>query len=243
MQKRNYMDIHTHILPGVDDGSSSMEESLQMVDMAYREGIRIIMATPHYGKWNPGYDTNRAVEVFKKLYGHVKRRYPDIKMFFGNEIFYQSSVLDDLRTKKAQTLGGTDYILVEFDYGAEYKKLSKSVNEIVYAGYRPVIAHAERYTELYKDPDRVKELVDEGAYIQINTRSFMGGRFNKRAAWCRELLKSGLVHFVASDCHNTDTRKPLMKTAVEEMEKVAPEAVIENVIRNNIIKLAKNEII
>lgn len=246
-RSRRYMDIHTHILPGVDDGSSNMDETMKMVDIAYREGIRIIMATPHYGAWNPGYDKSEAVAACRRVRDRMRGVYPDMNLYIGNELYYNPGIVEDLKSGKALTLGGTSYALVEFAVDESYKMIYSGLREFIMEGYRPVIAHIERYRYLQNDIDRVKELVELGAYVQINARSFLSGRVDKRSSkrtsWCVELLQNDLVHFIASDCHNCESRSPIMETAVRQMVRFTDKETVYRIVHTNIIKLMQNEFI
>lgn len=238
-----YIDIHAHIIPGVDDGAETMEESMSMIETAYQEGIRAIIATPHYGKWNPDYNKAYALGRFRELYAEVKKVHPDMKLFFGNEIFYGAEVIEDLRSGRAMTLGGTDYVLVEFSTEAEYSTIAEGLREFVSAGYRPVLAHVERYSSLHGDLKGVRELIENGTYIQVNARSYLGKITSRRTLWCRRLLDERMVHFIASDCHDAAARKPVMKSAVDEMLRIAWDDIVTDVVHTNIMKLVKNELI
>lgn len=242
-QNWKYMDIHTHIVPGVDDGSRDMEETMKMVEIAYQEGIRIIMATPHYGKWNPEYDKEEAVRACRKVRDWVKAIHSDMSVYMGNEIYYSPGIVDELRQGKARTMGGTDYVLVEFAVDGDYDEVYCGLRDFVMAGYRPVLAHIERYQCLQKELERVKKLMDLGVYMQVNARSFLGGRFHKRTAWCIKLLENQMIHFVASDCHNCEGRKPIMKTAVRRMLELTDEETVERIVQTNVIKLIQNKYI
>ena len=244
MEKRwKYVDIHTHIVPGVDDGSSRMEESMRMVKMAYDEGVRVIVATPHYGLWNPTYDREKALRACHSLRDNVARLYSDMKVYTGNEIYYSPGIVEDLDEKRALTLGGTDYVLMEFSVNEERDAIVNAVRELVMAGYRPILAHVERYEKLRRDVEEVRRLMDAGAYIQINTNSFMGSRRDRRTAWCAQLLRERCVHFVASDCHNCGSRKPLMETAVRRMIAMSDVQTVKRIVHTNVMRLVKNQYI
>ena len=242
-QIRNYIDIHTHILPGIDDGSSCMAETMEMIRIAYDEGIRVIIATPHYGKWNPDYDKDEALKKLSLVREQVEKRYKDMKIYLGNELYYTPGIIEDLRQGKALPLGGTDYVLVEFGVKQEYEQLYDAVRLLVTEGYRPVLAHIERYQCLRGQLACVEELISLGAYMQVNARSFLGGRFDKRTAWCSKLLSNDLIHFIASDCHDSEVRTPIMDTAVKKMLEKTDEQTIDRIIRTNLIKLIKNKFI
>lgn len=235
------MDLHTHIVPGVDDGASSMEEALNMADQAYREGIRVIIATPHFGMWNPDYDPVQAEEQCIQLKKEVRRHHPDMNLYMGNELFYSSGMLDALRQGRARTLGGTDYILVEFGVKTSWDDMHQAVRACVLDGFRPIIAHVERYRCLQKKLDLVEALAEDGALFQVNARSFLGGKLDAKTSWCRKLLDEELVHFIASDCHNAEARQPVMAQAVEKLLTFTNEKNVERIVKNNVIRMMQNK--
>lgn len=239
----NIIDIHAHILPGIDDGSRSMDETMAMLQQAYDEGVRAIFATPHCGVANPGFDRVKAEQVLEEVQRECRARFSDLFILKGNELFYSSGILQRLNNGEVNTLIGSDYILVEFASDVSYKELERAMRELITGGYRPVLAHAERYMCLIKDQDLTEDLVKQGVYIQINSSSLMRGRFNKRMRWCRRLVERGLVHFVATDCHNTDSRKSEMKAAIEKLRDVTDEETVRDMVYRNGIRIMKNEYI
>ncbi|MGN0704381.1 MAG: CpsB/CapC family capsule biosynthesis tyrosine phosphatase [Lentihominibacter sp.] len=241
--KWKLMDIHTHILPDIDDGAGDIEEMTKMIAQADEEGISVIIATPHYGISNPAYDPAKAQEALKTARQVLRESYPHIRMFMGNELYYSPGIIEDLKSGRALTIGGTDYVLVEFPTDIAFDQLTAAVRAFCSEGYRPVVAHIERYSCLFRELDRVHELISLGAYTQVNARGFLAGRFDRCGGWCRNLLKDGVVHFVASDCHNSSTRNPVMRSAVEAMLKTAGEEKVKQIVNTHIIKLIRNEFI
>lgn len=251
MNKSVYMDIHAHIIPGVDDGSQSVEESVKMLEQAYNENIRVIIATPHFGIRNPEYNDNTAVKRLNELKKIANRKFPGLKLFMGNELYYSAGTLESLKKKWAHTLGGTNYVLVEFSTDDEYDKIARAVEELRWNGYWPIIAHAERYQCLVEDMDLVQQLVENGAYVQINARTFIRTKkkrekkkrffLEQNREWSMELLKRGLVHFIASDCHSTGTRRPVYESAVREIIEQGGEQGLRSIVKTNIVKLVRNE--
>ncbi|MDD4200440.1 MAG: hypothetical protein PHS19_03525 [Eubacteriales bacterium] len=255
--KEIYMDIHSHIIPGVDDGSKSMEQSIKMMDQSYDQGIRVIIATPHFGVVNYDYDLGYAKAALRELKLETEKRHPDLKIFMGNEIYYTQGIAEDLLAGKAKSLAGTAYVLVEFNTGVEADMISRAIDEFNLNGYKPIIAHAERYECLEGSEAAVRELIDRGAYIQLNCRSILGGRnpgagrkkrktgfsLEDRAKWCRKLLEADLVHFIASDCHDEGNRAPIFKDAVSTMLRWIGEEKTLQIVNRNIISLIRNEAI
>ena len=191
------IDIHSHILPGVDDGSSSMKESMRMLELARKQGVVGVFATSHYSKAFPNRNPRRLLEVCKELSlrerkraekaeGEDKRR---VHIWPGQEVFYSNEVVDLLLDGKILTLAGSDYVLTEFLPGVSYSQITKAVQELTRVGFRPVIAHAERYQTLRSSDSKVTELIDQGAYIQLNYRSIGGKWHDPHTKWCKKLLK------------------------------------------------------
>lgn len=238
-----YTDIHTHIMPGIDDGASDMDEVMKITEMAYNEGIRAIFATPHYGKWNPNYDKDNALSIFNDMKEHIQSKYDDMDLYIGNELYYSTNTVKDLKEGKASTMAGTDYVLVEFSANEDHERIYAGLKTLVIEGYRPILAHTERYVALQKKLPEVRSLVDMGAYIQVNTRNFLKGSLDKRAAWSKKLLKNDLIHFVASDCHDSRARTPVMKSAIEKMLDIAGKEAVECIVSTNVNKLMANQYI
>lgn len=228
-----FLDIHSHILPEVDDGSRGMDETLKMLQAAYEEGVRIIIATPHYipGRHNKSVDNLN--QIYHQVCVQAEKSIPNIKILLGNEIYFKESAVEDVKRGRALTLAGTDYVLVEFRMTSEIKDIFRAVRLFSEAGYRPVIAHMERYGCLYKKENTIHELIDAGAYIQINAESFMGGILDRNAAYCRRLLEFGMVHFLGSDCHDLTSRRPQMRTPLASLKKDMYAQQIQKIMSTN----------
>ena len=228
-----YFDIHTHIVPGVDDGADSLEESLEMISQMREQGVLNIVATPHY----PDGKTEKIKDAFDMLKKSVEDKYPDMKLYLGNELLNGPGVIEALKDKKALTIADTKYILVEFLPGDSQRKIYSALREYILEGYIPIVAHVERYEALHKNYDFLDEIINMGAYIQMNTESLVGGMFDRRAAYCRKLLENGYIHFLGSDCHGAQKRRPLMKHAIEKLKpgfvnsKLAEKILFENPIK------------
>jgi len=247
-----YIDLHTHILPGIDDGAESYEEALRMAGTAYEEGIRLIVATPHYGIMNPGFNRFKAEEVFDKMKIMIQEEHPDLELLMGNEIFYTGpTVIDALAKGDAIAVADTDYVLVEFSPADSFKFIHDGIRNLTQAGYKPILAHSERYEALYKEPYLVQDLIDAGAVIQINSRSLLRRRANlrgvlrgktdRRAIWVKELIKKDLVHLISSDCHNDGSRAPMMAAAADKLRSVTDEETFHKIMNDNPKRILENK--
>ncbi len=236
-----YTDIHSHILPGVDDGSKNMEETLALLKLCYEEGTRRIFATPHYVPGHKSASPEHLRKLRTEVAEKIKETYPDMELYGGNEIYYKEGVVKDVKAGKVLTLADTDYCLVEFNTRLEYKKIFHAVKEFTEAGYRPILAHVERYDCLYQQSELIEDLIDAGAYIQINAESLLGGLFDRHSKYVQKILKDGLVHFIGSDCHRLDFRKPRMGSVFQKIKNEAVKEEIEEIMAVNVEKLLKNE--
>lgn len=238
-----YIDIHSHILPGVDDGAEDMEMSMTMVDMAYKQGVRTMIATPHYYPGHMRYPKEHLEEVYNETVSVIKEKYSDFTLLLGNEIYYRDEVVEKLKNRRIFTLADTHYILVEFSTAVEYNYICEAVRKFLDAGYYPILAHIERYACLWKNEKRVGELIKMGAYMQINAENFQGGFFSAEKRYCFKLIKNGMVHFLGSDCHNTGGRGPDLKQAADYLEAKLEPKIFDRIMSRNPKKLLDNQYI
>ena len=201
-------DVHCHIMYGVDDGAKDKEQSARMLEIAYKEGIRNIILTPHYRHPYEEEEKEIVEKRFRKLKAYVEKKYSDMNLYMGNEIFYYNGVEKDLQSGNASTMAGSRYVLLEFMPGAPYSYVKGAVSAMFRNDYIPILAHIERYECFLKDFEKVWEIKERGALIQVNAKSIMGGHGGKEKRFCRKLIKHDLINFVGTDAHRDDTRKP-----------------------------------
>ena len=222
------IDIHSHIIPFVDDGSSSIEQSLSMIDEAINQGITDIICTPHYRKNTFIVSADEIKENYLILKEKAKEK--SIKIFLGQEIYCRKTeeVIEMLHNKTVLPLNNSRFILLEFSYTEKI-----DISEVVYIanlkGYLPIIAHIERYH--YLDLDAVKEIKSSGGFIQINASSLMGKEGTKQKKFILALLKERLVDFVASDIHQG--RKNWMNKAYNLVGKKFGQEYSQKIFMNN----------
>ncbi len=217
-------DIHSHILPGVDDGAKDLSMAAAMVRQAYAEGIRQIVATPHYtpGKQNPSVKTLR--ERLDMLQTAVSDEFADLEIYLGNEIFYSPSVIDDLDMGKIMMMpegiaGMMDHtVLVEFAPGELYPIIYDAVKRLTLYGYIPILAHVERYREI-EARNAYQELKEAGAQFQINTAGLKNGYQAQFTKTARKLIRDGWADYLGTDAHNLNLRRADTKETVEYISK------------------------
>lgn len=206
-----FTDIHTHVLPGVDDGAADMHEACELVRMAWQNGTRTMFLTPHYRgiyKKNTPAWLRESFSLFRQM---VDEEVPGMQLYLGNELHFEADAPDKLLEGSVLTLNDSQYVLLEFRMSVLRSQIITGVSETIRCGFTPIIAHAERYDIFRKDPTLTDEVLEMGARIQLNCDSVMGahGFFVKR--FCHRLLKQQKAHFIASDAHNKEKRPPLLR--------------------------------
>ena len=195
------IDIHTHILPNVDDGSDSLETSIYLLKQEINEGITKVILTPHQNKKT--LDKDNLINKFNRFKEEVKDL--NIEILLGSEIYYYEELKDDLKNGKILTINNSKYFLIEFSTRTEF-----NIKDIVYdyhiLGYKPIVAHIERYD--YLSLEDYYE-ISKYALIQVNSKSFFEKDYKKT---CMLLLKNNLIDFIASDCHNIKRDVEFKKT-------------------------------
>lgn len=193
------IDIHAHILPAVDDGSKSVENSIQMLKDLSANGVSDVILTPHYrGKYNT--KKEELIEEFEKFKEIAKDI--DINLYLGREIYCDRESLNLLSEGKLLTLNGTKYVLLEFHY-YNRSDIVEAVYTAIARGFIPIVAHIERYEYLdFKNLDDIFEIKSLGGLIQINASSLMKKADRSYLKRVKRLLKFDLVDFIASDCHD-----------------------------------------
>lgn len=198
------IDIHCHILPGADDGSGGMEDSIEMAQMARDSGVRGIVATPHANLpgmcdnyWSPEMEGRLA-----QLQGRLRQLGIDAAIYPGQEIFLASGYIEALKRGRLIGLNHSRYLLVEFDMqepaGAAYGKLGQVVAE----GYVPIVAHPERYGFVQEDGDAARRLKDMGCLLQLNKGSFKGSFGRRAMTAAHRIMGRRMADIVASDAHS-----------------------------------------
>ncbi|MCM1119049.1 MAG: protein-tyrosine-phosphatase [bacterium] len=228
------VDIHCHILPGVDDGSRSVSQSCRMLDIAWENGIRAIVATPHYmpeGR-HPAPETLRRLTEELRKYASLQQY--NLEIYEGNEIYYHQEVPELLEEGKILPLAGSRYVLVEFSPADDARYIRNALSELQAAGYEPILAHVERYMSLCgKNGDRIGELREMGVLIQVNANSIEGKMGPVAKKTVHNLLKKQWVDFVATDAHSDRSRSHAIEDCVKMLRRKYPAEYVEDILGGN----------
>ena len=204
------IDIHMHLIPGVDDGAEDMEMALVMMIRAKQQGISQIIATPHSEVFR--YSKEGGKIIFKRLVDAAAKVCPDMKLYLGCEVYCETGIMDEvleaLDSGRYPTMNGTKYVLMEFSQWIYPENTVHCVDAMVNAGYKPIIAHIERYKYLRDNMDLVDRFRELGALIQLNAYSLFDEMDDSIKNWARRLVQERKVDFLGTDAHRTYHRPP-----------------------------------
>lgn len=218
------VDVHSHILPGLDDGSSSMEETIRMLEIASKWNIRHIVASSHGNLYD--YDIEQYIESFNTLKKEIAERKLSIKIYPGMEIYLDENVPQLLKEKKLIPINNTNYLLVEVPFEATKEDALKMITQVKEMGYRLILAHPERYDFIQNEPSIAWRIVSKGCTLQINCGSLIGEFGENVRITAEQLADMGLVHIVGTDAHDKDVRSYYLGKLLHDMkEKYSDEEI------------------
>ena len=237
------IDIHAHILPGLDDGARDIYDSLEMAQLALESEVTAIVATPHCNV--PGcfdnYFEREYIEAFKRLEEAFRLEEIPIKLYAGMEVFVTTDLPELLRKGKILTINSGNYLLTEFAFDEEAKYAEKMLDILLGMGIRPIVAHAERYEFVQDMPDLISRWKKKGILIQANKGSFTGRFGRKSLGAANYMLDNYLVDVVASDCHGPDVRTPFLLDAYKVLSKKCDENYLRILFEENPRRICANQ--
>ena len=226
------IDIHCHLLYGVDDGSKSLEESVEMLKIAKKQGVKGIILTPHLRHGMFKHQLDKIERHYKKLLPYAKKLGIDLKL--GTEYHVATDMIDDFQEGRCHTLADTQYILTEYSHSSEWSFVHKMTREAIFAGYIPVVAHVERYECMASNIENVRTIRNMGADIQINASSVTGGGGKNVKKFVHSLLKEQLVDYIGTDAHRCEgSRVPNIRECSNILYKKYDEKYIDSILYGN----------
>ncbi len=213
-------DLHCHILPGVDDGADSWEESLEMARISLDSGVRTVVATPHM---SPDLSPEQVSRLVEELGLRLSAQGLPLKVVPGMEARLEPDLPELLRSGRVLPVGGR-YLLLELPHFSLPVYTGELLFKVMLSGYQVILAHPERNARVMENPGLVFEWVSRGMLVQVNSGSILG-KFGSRVRQAAEMLvKAGLVHFLGSDAHSASGRRPDMGEAVKVLGRLTPMA-------------------
>ena len=229
------IDFHSHILPQIDDGSKSLEETIRMLEEAKDVGFEKIISTSHYMEKYYEVDEERRLQLIKQI------NFQDIELYLGSEIYVTNEIVQLLKEKKASTINNSRYVLYELPMHSKNMNDKEIIYRIVENGYVPIIAHPERYSYVQDDIEYVEELAEMGALFQSNYGSIIGMYGEKAKKTVKKLLKQNLIHFFGSDVHRPEQIYPKIPKILKKLSKIVSQEKLEELTTLNAQKVLDDE--
>ena len=237
------IDIHSHILPNMDDGASSWEISLKMCQQASEDGIKTIVATPHI--LNGVYD-NRPKDIEEKvkiLNQKIKEINLPLQVLPGSEVHLSADIIEKLKKQEILTLNKSNYILLEFPHTQIPLHIEEILFQIQIMGITPILSHVERNLKFQQKPSLLSQLIQKGSLAQITAASLCGffGPIIKK--FTQKLLANDLIYCIASDAHSDSKsgRNAILSKALAEASKIIGHQAALNLVHSNPQKIIMNQ--
>jgi protein-tyrosine phosphatase len=229
-----FVDIHTHLIPGLDDGSTSLFETIEMLRYAHDHGTRAMVATPHvfhsFGNSEPVPIYDAFVATVKRLQrlgtGNENEFLREMALYLGSENLVSPEFLDFLDRREVLTLNGSRYLLIEFPPYLSSDVAESAVEKVLEVGLVPVLAHVERYRFLVGKPRRLAEFKQRGCVVQVNAASVIDHKGKGISKTVAPLFDNRLVDLIASDGHDVHSRPPDLEPAYATLSGQFPEASV-----------------
>ena len=234
------VDFHTHILPSIDDGARSVEETFNLIQEAREAGFKDIILTSHYIEdyYETGIDEREL--CVKAIQDNLNSKGLDVNLYIGNEIYITDNVMNLLEEGKASTMNNSCYVLFEMPFNTEPMNLYDFIYKLQENKLIPVLAHPERYSFIQKEPELVYELIQKGCLMQANYGSIIGQYGSKAEYMVKRFLENNMIHFLGSDVHRQNSiysqipmcleeiQNIVGRTKLEELTEINPRLVLEN---------------
>lgn len=234
------IDFHSHILPNVDDGAKSVEETFNLIKEARKVGFDGIISTSHYieNYYEVGVE-ERSIWIYGIL-NALKKENINVEIFLGNEAYFSENLNDLINKKRITTINRSRYLLMEFSMNVMPMNIYDVIYDLIENGYIPILAHPERYSFVHKNPNLIVDLIDAGVLMQCNYGSIIGQYGDKAKIIVRKLLENDMVHFLGTDVHRQNSiylRIPEILKVLEEIvdsdrlneiTNINPRLVLEN---------------
>ena len=241
-EKRPFIDIHSHIIFGADDGAQSLKEAVELLKLDREEGAVAVCATPHYGRENlytP--DAALVMQNFERLKERAAEEVPEVQLYLGTEWYCAWELAKRIHRREGFLMNGTKYALAEFlEYSGEHEdagKIRTNLLELKKQGFKPILAHPERYKAMQEDWEKLRELTENGILLQVNAYDLFLNVHPKTKALSQWLAKERMISFIGSDMHGVFKRPPRMEEGIDWLYENTDEEYADAVAFGNAEKL------
>ena len=235
------IDIHSHLIPNVDDGSKSVADTIDMFEEAEKAGFTHVILTSHYIE---GYYETKPKELIfwkDKLQEVLEKKDRKLKIHEGMEIYISENLDELVKNEKVLNLAGSRYILIELPMLTNIQYLDNVIYVLEAKGFKVIIAHPERYKNVQENPNIVEEYIQKGCLIQCNYGSILGQYGKEAKNTIKQLLKKDEVHFMGSDCHKKGGIYLSIPKALKKIEKIVGKQKLYEITTANGHKIINNE--
>ena len=237
------IDMHNHILYGIDDGCKTIEESIETIKNMKKIGFNTIVLTPHYIE-DSSFKANNNLKLQKLeiLKEELLKNNIDVNLFLGNEIFINESINELIINKEIRSINNTRYILIELPFNNQILNLDDYLYELKLKGYKIIIAHPERYTYFKDNYEEARKLYDSGVLFQVNYGSIIGQYASSSLKLVKKLLKDDMVDFISTDIHKPSSSLfDKFDDIKHKIIKIIGEDKFKDISYNNILKVINDE--
>lgn len=237
------IDMHNHILYGIDDGCKTIEESIETIRNMKSVGFNTIVLTPHYIE-DSSFKANNNLKLqrLEILKEELLKNNIDVNLFLGNEIFINESINELIINKEIRSINNTRYILIELPFNNQILNLDDYLYELKLKGYKIIIAHPERYTYFKDNYEEARKLYDSGVLFQVNYGSIIGQYGSSSLKLVKKLLKDDMVDFISTDIHKPSSSLfDKFDDIKHKIIKIIGEDKFKDISYNNILKVINDE--
>lgn len=227
------IDFHTHIIPNIDDGSRSIEETFNLIQEAKEAGFEGIVLTSHYIENYYETDVPERDIWVKAISDNLKTKGIETNLYLGNEIYMSENMMNLLIDGKASTINNSSYVLFEMPLNAEPMNLYDVIYSLQENKLVPVLAHPERYSFIQKEPELVYDLIEKGVLMQANYGSILGQYGEKAEIIVRKFFENNMIHFLGSDVHRQNTIYKRISQALDEIKEIIGEEKLNEITTIN----------
>ena len=232
------IDVHSHLVFGVDDGSKTIEESVEIIKGLYEMGVTDTIITPHYINEtiyiSPKLENLKKIDKIKE---ELLKQNINVNLYLGNEVYIDKDISKCVKENKICTLNNTEYILIELPMSGIYPDYLDIFLGLINEGFKVVLAHPERYTAFQKDFNKIYELSEIGVLFQCNLGSILGEYGKEATKVIKRLLKEKLVYMIGTDIHHPKKKYDMLKKATKKYKKYLNDEEIEDILKNNAKKI------
>ena len=227
------IDVHSHILFDIDDGAREIEESIFMLKESQNAGFTDVILTPHYMEGVYAQNKEEVINRFKKLKEEIKDQGLEINIYLGNEVYVTPNINEKILTKEVLTLNNSKYVLIETHLTTNILYLEHEIDKMLEAGFKPILAHPERYEFVKKDIKNLDKFINKGVLLQSNYGSIVGFYGKTAEKTVRKLLKTKAITFLASDTHFVNTIYAAMPDIKRKLQSVISDEYFYDITEYN----------